>query len=66
MHGKLAFQIPPNCDELIFQDNVILPKVLIPFTWYSCAAMSTPESSNSISQSNLGIQQQIFYVCTLN
>ena len=64
MYGKLAFQIPPNCDELIFQNNLILPNVLIPFTWYSCAAVSIPE--NSIPQSNLGIQQQIFYICTLN
>ena len=35
--GEVSFQIPPNCDQVLFQRNLILPKILLPFSWYYCS-----------------------------
>ena len=62
-YGKLVFQIPPNCDELVFQNNLILPRMLVPFNWYFCSPQSI--SKNTHLQRNSKALQQVTYTCTL-
>ena len=53
---ELVFQIPPNCDELVFQNNLILPKELIPFSWISCFPRQTYSTTSDTLNANYDAQ----------
>lgn len=62
---ELVFQIPPNCDKLLFQNNLILPDVLTPFSWYSCSAkLEQPQTRHKQLKQNTFAYSKELYICT--
>ena len=62
--NKVVFQIPSNCDKVVFQSNLVLPKKLIPSSWYLCSPLQTPSRKTSVQNSNK-INPRILYICDL-
>ena len=61
---KLVFQVPPNCNEVVFQSNLILPKTLTPLGWYRCFPQQD-QSGKTPVQSNFKINPNTLYTCNL-
>lgn len=60
--NKIIFQIPSNCDEVVFQSNLVFPKKLIPSSWYLCSPLQTFSRKTRVQNSSK-INPHILYVC---
>lgn len=60
--NELVFQIPPNCDKIVLQSNLILPKKLIPSSWYYCSPLQTRSRKTHI-QNRPKINPHMLYIC---
>ena len=53
---RLVFQVPMDCSKLLFPSNLVLPRLLVPLSWYKCSQPNTETDENA----------NVLHVCTLN
>ena len=52
----LVFQIPLDCNELLFPNNLVLPRLLVPLSWYKCSKLFSKTEYDS----------SVVYTCSYN